>query len=207
MRRPILLVIALLALAGGALAWWVMWDDPVDCCAPTTNKIANVPPAAALPALAGRVILAGCRQGECVWMRIGEVTRVATVPQGELRRMNSLRGSSLHLDGNLPDRETDAAIEWEPETRADYAFCSVERPAYAFEEKEDEGGRGLITHYLDLYDLPGYQTVSGRLYLRLCHGVEGEAALETQALAQRGYRPGTRSEQTAGGAPEDMTRF
>ena len=209
MRRHILLLVAIVALAGAGLAWWVISDDPidpVDCCAEPPDEEAAVAEGP-LPDLAGQTILAGCRQGECVWMRIGEVTRVATVPQGELRRMTSRRGSSLHLDGNLPDREADAAIEWEAEERADYAFCSVERPAYAFEEKEDEGGRGLITHYLDLYDLPGYQTVSGRLYLRLCHGAEGEAALETQALGRLGDQPGTRSEQTAGGAPEDMTRF
>lgn len=205
MRRSILIVIAILALAGGALAWWVIRDHPVDCCAPSPDEdmpVAEVP----LPDLAGRVILAGCRQGECVWMRIGEVTRVATVPQGELRQMMATRGSSLHLDGNLPDRETDAAIEWESEPRADYAFCSVERPAYAFEETEEEGGRGLITHYLDLYDLAGYQTSSGRLYLRLCHDVDEEIP-DTATLGRLGYRPGTRSEQVAGGVAEDMTAF
>lgn len=34
MRHPILLVIASVALAGGALAWWVMKEEPLDCCAP-----------------------------------------------------------------------------------------------------------------------------------------------------------------------------
>ncbi len=201
MRRPILLVIAILALAGGALAWWVIWDDPVDCCAPP-NKIADVPGEEPLPALAGRTILAGCRQGECSWMRIGDVTRVATVPQGELRRMIVERGSSIHLDGNLPERAEGTQIEWEPGTRSDYAFCSIERPAYAF---EDEGG--LITHYLDLYDLAGYQSVSGGLYMRLCHDVADETALDAATLGRFGYRPGTRNEQIEGGAPEDMTRF
>ncbi|MBX3561384.1 MAG: hypothetical protein KF780_06180 [Sphingomonas sp.] len=200
MRRPILLVIAILALAGGALAWWVMKEEPLDCCAPPGKNLA-LPEEPPLPALAGRTILAGCRQGECSWMRIGEVTRAVTVPQGELRRMIVERGSSVHLDGNLPERAEGTQIEWEAGTRSDYAFCSIERPAYAF---EDEGG--LITHYLDLYDLAGYQTSSGRLYMRLCHDVDEEVP-DAATLGRFGYRPGTRSEQIEGATPEDMTRF
>ncbi len=201
MRRPILLVIAILALAGGALAWWVIWDDPVDCCAPP-NKIADAPQTPPLPPLAGKTILAGCRQGECSWMRIGDVARIAKVPQGELRRMIVERGSSDHRDGSLPDSAEGVAIAWEPGTRTDYAFCSAERPAYAF---EDEGG--LITHYLDLYNLAGYQTASARLYMRLCHDAADEAPPEAAVLDRFGYRPGTRDDQVEGGAPEDMTRF
>lgn len=200
MRRPILLVIAILALAGAALAWWVVWDDPVDCCAPAPKPKAETR-APALPALAGRTILAGCRQGECSWMRIAEVTRVATVPQGELRRMTAQRGTSIHLDGSPPERAEGMDIEWEPGMRADHAFCSIARPAYAF---ESDGA--LITHYLDLYDPGGYQTVSARLYMRLCHDL-ADAAFDTPAFGRFGYRPGTRSEQVEGGAPEDMTRF
>ncbi len=201
MRRPILLVMVILALAGGALAWWVMRDDPVDCCAPP-NKIAELPEGPPLPALAGQTIQAGCRQGECIWMRISEVKRVAAVPQGELRQMMATRGSSLHPDGNIPARAEDADIEWEAAPRPDYAFCSVERPAYAF---ADEGA--LITHYLDLYDLAGYQTSSGRLYMRLCHDIADEDVPDAATLGRFGYRPGTRNEQVEGGEPEDMAAF
>lgn len=202
MPRPILFALAVLALAGGALAWWIVRDGPTDCCAPRDQAAPAQAEEVPLPALAGQTILAGCRQGECSWMRIGDVARVATVPQGELRRMIVERGSSVHLDGNLPERAEGTQIEWEPGTRADYVFCSVERPAYAF---EDEGG--LITHYLDLYDLAGYQADSGRLYMRLCHDVADEAVPDAAVLGRFGYRPGTRDEQVEGGRPEDMTRF
>ena len=156
--------------------------------------------AAPLPRLAGRVILAGCRQGECGWLRIVAAESVARVAEGELRRMVARRGSSVH-DGRLPEREREARIAWEANDSVGYAFCSARRPAYAFERE----GEGLIVHFLDLYDLAGYQFVSAGLYMRLCHGRE---RLPRAAVLRRlGYRPGTRSEQVEGATPETMTRF
>ena len=78
--------------------------------------------------------------------------------------------------------------------------CSRVRPAYAF---ETETG-GFLVHYLDLYDLAGYQMASATLYMRVCHdrGPAGAAVLR-----RLGYRPGTRSEQTEGEHLEALTRF
>ncbi|HST35782.1 MAG TPA: hypothetical protein VLK25_04040 [Allosphingosinicella sp.] len=152
-------------------------------------------PAAAqgpLPRLENQVLLGGCRQGECGWLRVISLSRVSRVPQGELRRI-------LIRRGNSPDPGTGRPrIAWESGTRTDYVFCSTARPTFAFEEDGQ-----LIIHYLDLFDLAGYQQSSGQLYARFCHG-------RTQSMRQLrrlGYRPGTRNEQAEGGTPEDLTRF
>ena len=121
------------------------------------------------------------------------------MPQGELRRIVLRRGFSRHPDGALPANERRARIAWDAGTRSDYVFCSTARPAYAF---QDEGG-ALVTHYLDLFDLAGYQMSSGALYMRLCH----DRALSPRALRALGYRPGTRSEQVEDGTADDLTRF
>lgn len=167
-----------------------------------TAFIAAIPAAAAqppLPRLENRVVLAGCRQGECRWIRILALGRSASVPQGELRRVSLRSGSSRHPDGRIPRNERAARIEWEAGTRTDYAFCSTVRPAYAFQDEEG----ALVTHYLDLYDLAGYQASSATLYMRLCH----DRAPSPRALRALGYRPGTRSEQVENGRAEDLTRF
>ena len=157
-------------------------------------------PAAARPA-AGQLILSGCRQGECAWLRVLRVENAGRVPQGALVRMRVRRGSSTHLDGNLPSRPADARIEWEPGEGVSYAFCSVRRPAFAFARR----GERLLVHFLDLFDLGGYQEASGRLYMRLCHG-RGDVP-RAAVLRRLGYRPGTRSEQVEDATPETMTRF
>lgn len=175
--RNSLLAAALLALAAAAAA-------------------AAQPP---LPRLENRILLSGCRQGQCAWIRILSLTRAAAVPQGELRRIALRRGFSRHPDGALPANERRARIEWDAGTRTDYVFCSTARPAYAF---QDEDG-ALVIHYLDLFDLGGYQTASGTLYMRFCH----DRALSPRALRALGYRPGTRSEQVEDGAADDLTRF
>ena len=158
-------------------------------------------PAEGLPALAGRVILAGCRQGECGWIRVVSVESVTGGAEGELRRLIVRRGSSVHLDGNLPSEEGEARIEWEANDGVDYAFCSVRRPAYGFERDGDE----LVVHFLDLFDLAGYQHVSAGLYMRLCHGRERRP--RSAVLRRLGYRRGTRSEQVEDATVETMTRF
>jgi len=149
----------------------------------------------------GRVILSGCRQGECAWLRVSRVEDAGRVPQGALVLIGARRGTSTHLDGNLPSVARGAPIAWEAEDEVGYAFCSVRRPAFAFAGH----GEGLLVHFLDLFDLAGYQEASARLYMRLCHdrgGVPGAAALR-----RLGYRPGTRSEQVEDATPETMTRF
>lgn len=148
---------------------------------------------APLPRLENQVLLGGCRQGECGWLRVISMSRVSRVPQGELRRIEIRRGSSPDPGRRRP------RIAWEPETRTDYVFCSTARPTYAFEGEDGE----LVTHYLDLFDLAGYQQSSGQTYARFCHG----RALTTRQLRALGYRPGTRNEQIEGGTPEDLTRF
>jgi len=134
-------------------------------------------------------------------MRIVAVGAVVRVPAGALRSIVVRRGVSTHPDGNLPRRARDARIEWEAADQAEYAFCSARRPAYAFGRE----GEGLIVHFLDLFDLAGYQYASAGLYMRLCHGRE---RLPRAAVLRRlGYRPGTRSEQVEGATPGTMTRF
>lgn len=152
-----------------------------------------------LPRLAGQVLLTGCRQGECAWMRISNLERVSGGPRGELRRLTHRIGSSRYGDIEPPGARPN--IEWQREERVDYLFCSRQRPAYAFPE---DGGRSYLIHYLDLFDLAGYQQSSGLLFMRVCHnrGLAGPAVLR-----RLGYRPGTRNEQVENARPEDMTRF
>lgn len=211
-RAPVLVVIVLALLAVTGLGWWLIAHDPQpegETGYGTDDRAANVaapaPPATAqatpLPPLAGQTFVAGCRQGECGWIEVLRFERVRTVPQGELRRLVIRRGSSLHPDGDLPATPADARIEWAPGEKTDYVFCSTERPAFAF---QDDGG-ALVTHYLDLFDLAGYQYTSAGLVMRACHG--GEEVPDAAGLRALGYRPGTRNEQVEGGTPEDLARF
>jgi len=157
--------------------------------------------AAPEPALAGRTILAGCRQGECRWLRVLAFESVATLKQGELRRMKARAGSSYHPDGDIPAGAAGVKIQWEKASETDYAFCSRVRPAYAF---TDGSGR-VIVHFLDPFDLAGYQYASAGLYFRLCHGLG--ALPSARAMRALGYRPGTRSAQVEARGPGVMTRF
>lgn len=159
------------------------------------------PKAVPLPELAGHTILSGCRQGECGWLKIARVESAGAYPQGELRRMLVRRGTSRHPYGIVPEKLADPAIEWQDQDRPHYAFCSTTRPAYAFTESEGT----LIVHFLDLFDLAGYQTGSAGLYARLCHGLDGLP--DDDRLRALGYRGGTRSEQLEAAGPEVMTRF
>jgi hypothetical protein len=154
-----------------------------------------------LPTLAGRTLLVGCRQGECRWLSVSAFDSVTVLPQGELRRLRARAGSSYHPDGAIPATAAGAKIAWEKGTETDYAFCSRVRPAYAFTD-----GRGRLTvHFLDLFDLAGYQYSSAELYMRLCHGLG--ALPSARALRAMGYRPRTRSGQIEARGPEIMTRF
>lgn len=164
--------------------------------------------AVALPAAAtdarprpGQIIPTSCRQGECSWLRVVSVEPGMAGPEGRLIRMTARRGSSTHADGNLPAGPRGARIQWEEADEVGYAFCSTRRPAFGFAPQ----GEGLIVHFLDLYDLGGYQEASGRLYMRLCHS-RGDVP-RAAALRRMGYRPGTRNEQIENGTPETMTRF
>jgi hypothetical protein len=159
-----------------------------------------VAPAAAR-GLEGRTLRTGCRQGECAWLKVRRVETVRSVRQGRLVRLTALAGTSTHLDGNIPAGPARADIQWEKADRADYAFCSTRRPAFAF--PSDQGG--LIVHFLDLFDLGGYQITSASLYMRLCHGRPGLPS--AGLLRSLGYRPGTRSDQVEGAGVEAMTRF
>jgi hypothetical protein len=164
--------------------------------APPAEKASSAP--AALPNLAGRVLLAGCRQGECGWVRIVRLESVSATPRGELRRITLRRGLSAG-SGDSPDP---ANVEWEAADRADYVFCSAERPAYAF--PGDEGG--YLIHYLDLFALAGYNMSTAGLYVRFCHDRDFDSENEA-AIRGLGYRPGTRNEQIENARPEDMAAF
>jgi hypothetical protein len=165
-------------------------------CAPARDAAAE-----SLPALAGRTVLAGCRQGECQWLRVVSVDSVLRLPEGELRRMVVRRGISTHPDRNPPDRPDRASIEWQAVDSAQHAFCSNRRPAYAF----DRDGGGRLVHFLDPFDLAGYQYVSAGLYMRLCHG--RERLPDAADLRRLGYAPGTRSEQVEDATLATMTDF
>jgi hypothetical protein len=156
---------------------------------------------AGLPRLAGRTILSGCRQGECRWLQALSFDSAGTVLQGELRRMKVRVGTSTHLDGKIPVNAARVRIDWAPGVRAQYAFCSRLRPAFAFEDEEGK----LVVHFLDLFDLAGYQYNSAELYMRLCHGAS--ALPPPRALRALGYRAKTRSAQVEARGPEIMTRF
>jgi hypothetical protein len=127
---------------------------------------------------------------------------VETLPQGTLRRLTARSGRSVHLDGNIPEQAPGGGIEWEAADGTYHAFCSTERPAYAFPREEG----GFTIHFLDLYDLAGYQMASAGMYLRLCHGIE-ELPEDEKVLRGLGYRPGTRDEQVEAAGVEGMTRF
>jgi hypothetical protein len=155
-------------------------------------------PATALPDLAGQVLLAGCRQGECAWVRIVRLESVSTTIHGELRRITLRNG----LSTDSGDAPAPTNVQWEARDRADYAFCSTERPAYAF--PADEGG--YLIHYLDPFALAGYNMSTAGLYVRFCHGQAFDSEDEA-AIRALGYRPGTRNEQIENARPEDMAAF
>lgn len=190
---------ALVALVAG-LGWLVLdrrrGEAPKEKAAPSAEA------RAALPDLAGRVLSVGCRQGECVWLRVARVETMSAGPHGELRRLAGREGRSLYADEAPEAYSAAVPVQWEAGDASSYAFCSTERPAYAF---PDETG-ALILHYLDLFDLGGYQLASARMYMRICHDLpfDGE---ETAPLRSLGYRPGTRSEQVEDAAPGDLARF
>ena len=156
---------------------------------------------APLPELAGRVILSGCRQGQCAWLRFVRLERVRSLSDGELRRLVARRGFSRYgFDAEPPSEFGDGVeVAWEPADASAYAFCSTARPSYAF---ADEDG-GLILHRLDLFDLAGYQTASATLYMRICHGRDYPWE-DASALGRLGYRPGTPSEQREVASPAEM---
>lgn len=153
-------------------------------------------------AAAGSVIRSSCRQGECAWLKVAGQETVETLPQGELRRLTARRGRSEHLDGNIPEKAPASGIEWEAADGTYYAFCSKERPAYAFPSEDGS----LTVHFLDLFNLAGYQMASAGMYLRLCHGMDALPEDE-KVLSGLGYRPGTRDEQIEAGSADTMTRF
>jgi len=157
-------------------------------------------PATAGKSLEGQIVRTGCRQGECAWLRVRRVETMKIVPEGRLLRIVGRRGASTHADGAIPARAP-ARTEWESADRSGYAFCSTRRPAFAF---VGEDGK-LLLHFLDPFDLAGYQYPSARLYMRLCHGLA--EVPEPRRLRALGYRPGTRSDQVEGAGVETMTRF
>lgn len=201
MRRLIPIVALLLILAG--LVWLVLdrvqRDAPAKGPQPPRAATAGEP---ALPALAGQVLQSGCRQGQCVWLRVARFETVSASSHGELRRLTARRGLSRYDDESPATYSPSVQVSWDARDASAYAYCSGERPAYAFADEEG----GLVLHYLDLFDLAGYQQSSATMYMRLCHDIPsfyGDAVL----LRSLGYRPGTRNEQVEGGAPEDLALF
>jgi len=192
MRRLLLIAALILILIG--LGWLFLGRQQGKA-----PREAAAPP---LPDLAGQILQSGCRQGQCAWLRVARFETVSAPPRGELRRLTGRKGMSRYDDEPPAAYSPSVRIDWDPRDTSAYAFCSRERPAYAFSDEES----GLILHYLDLFDLAGYQQASATIYMRLCHDVASFYDDET-LLRSLGYRPGTRSEQIEGGAPEDLARF
>ena len=157
--------------------------------------------AAASVPRSGQLILSSCRQGECAWIQVLRVEPAGRVPQGRLVRLVGRRGRSVHLDRSLPRNVREADIDWERTIRTEYAFCSRIRPAFAFESERGP----TIVHFLDLFELAGYQLSSARAYMRLCHGVNRLPS--ARILRRLGYRRGTRSEQLEAADVTILTRF
>ena len=157
--------------------------------------------AVAAPPRTGETVLAGCRQGGCRWLQIVSVGEPQRFPQGVLRRIDVRRGASVHPDGALPSGPRGARIEWLSGVRTVYAFCSTRRPAFAFAEEDNS----LLVHFLDPFDLAGYQYASAGLHMRVCHGLARVPS--ARVLRRLGYRPGTRSEQVENGTVAMLTRF
>jgi len=175
----------------------------ISAAAAFAAPIAAAAPGAGMAAQPGsQVILGGCRQGECGWLRIAGVTTVRTSPEGRLLQIVVRRGTSVHGNGPLPSRPGRARIAWDERPRNEYAFCSTRRPAYAFPDGDDGG---LIVHFLDLFDLAGYQLGSGRLYMRFCHGRDGLP--DPRRLRRLGYRPDAPNWQAEGQSVDALTRF
>ena len=150
---------------------------------------------------AERILPGGCRQGECSWLRVARIERVRANAQGELRRVTGHRGTSRY-DGEPPlVWRAGLRVDWDRRARSEYAFCSRQRPAYAF-----PSGDGYILHYLDLFDLAGYQMASAAMYMRICHG-RGFDPERLAPLRRLGYRPGTRSEQVEDAPPDRLADF
>jgi hypothetical protein len=199
---------ALVALLGWFLVERPSGEAPAKVAAPAAPKPPSPPPREdaaaqpALPALAGRILLSGCRQGQCAWVRVVRLETVTVAARGELRRLVGRSGMSLFNDEAPDSYSASVRVRWAAQDRSSYAFCSTARPAYAF--PDDEGH--LYLHYLDLFDLAGYQTASATMYMRICHDLPSYFE-DATALRNLGYHPGTRNEQIEDAAPEDLARF
>lgn len=153
--------------------------------------------AAAAPAKSGDTLLVSCRQGQCAWIQVDRIQSADPLSQGRLVTLSARSGLSAGQEDSLEDPQ----ISWEDGIRTDRAFCSTSRPAYAFGGEDGQ----LVVHFLDLFDLGGYQQATARLYLWLCHGLD-EAPREAE-LRSLGYRPGTRNEQVETTDPDLLIRF
>jgi hypothetical protein len=201
MRRPILIAAALLLILAG-LGWLYLGRTPEAAPVPPAPPPPAAQTAPSLPDLAGQVLQSGCRQGQCVWLRVARNESVSTSPHGTLRRLTGRRGMSRYDDEPPGAWSPSVRVDWDPRDQNVFAFCSPERPAYAFPDEEGT----YILHYLDLFDLAGFQMASAATYLTICHDRPPQID-DAAGLRALGYRPGTRNEQVEEGTPQDMARF
>jgi len=162
---------------------------------------------AAATADLGPAKLIYCHMMECSWSRLVSNELVSARRNEQLRKYVTLDGSSTHRDGNYPVRFSKRVhIEWERKPVATYVLCSRKRPSIAFQDRWDTQHKGRwYAHYLDLFNLAGYNTSSAVIYMDACHRIDLNVD-DPASLKKLGYRPGTRNEQVDLTGPTDLLK-
>lgn len=158
--------------------------------------------AAAAPAGPPKLIY--CHMMECSWSRRVSNRLVARQGAEQLREYVTIDGQSEHRGGDYPTRYSPRVrVKWEAKPVTTYVLCSKARPAIAFQDRWDPASKGRwYGHYLDLFNLYGYNTSSAVIYAAACHDID----FSEKALKRLGYRSGTRSEQVDLRRPTDLLK-
>jgi hypothetical protein len=162
----------------------------------------------ALAVAAGPPKLIYCHMDECSWSRLVSNRVVARRGREQLRAYVTIDGQSNHRGSEYPTHYSKRVhVAWEAKPVTTYVLCSRARPGIAFQDRWDRAAKGRwYAHYLDLFDLYGYNTSSAVIYAAACHGIDFNFGDAEKALRKLGYRPGTRSEQVDVRRPTDLLK-